>query len=280
VHTAHRPPDEGTHDVTDPGTTGRRSASERPLVIAHRGHCVDAPEQTVTAYREAVRRGAEMIEADVRMSRDGRLVMMHDATLDRTTSGSGPVSAFTWDELRTLDAGSWFDPEFAGERIPSLDDLFDLAQDASIPLCIEAKGGSAQETRSISLAIAEQIARRDRLHSDVLASFDHAALVAARAATPGVRTAPDRLPERGPSAAADLVRQARSTGARIVQHHHADLVGAVVADTQGAGVDIWAWPTTARDDIDRALRIGVAGVMGDDVSAMVDAVAAAFGDRT
>ncbi len=264
----------------DPDRTDLRPADERPLIIAHRGHSVGTPEQTVIAYREAARRGADMIEADVRRSRDGRLVMLHDATLDRTTLGSGPVSSMTWDELATLDAGSWFAPEFAGARIPSLEELFDLAEEQTLPLCLEAKGESARECRSISLAIAEQIARRGRLHCDVLASFDHAALIAAIHATPGLRTAPDRLPERGRSAASDLIGQARGAGATIIQHHHADLVDDVVLDTQTAGVDIWAWPTTERADIDRALELGVAGVMGDDVSALVEAVAAVFGHRT
>ena len=86
----------------------------RPLIIAHRGHSVEAPENTTRAYRRAIELGAEMIEADVNISRDGRLVMMHDATLDRTTNGEGPVSSATWNELAELDAGRWFGKDFAG----------------------------------------------------------------------------------------------------------------------------------------------------------------------
>jgi glycerophosphoryl diester phosphodiesterase len=109
------------------------------MVIAHRGDSRTCPEQTIAAYTQAAERGAEMIEADVHRTRDGRLIMLHDATLDRTTSGSGPVAAIDHVELRTLDAGSWFSPDFAGERVPTLDELFDLAQRFDIALCLEVK---------------------------------------------------------------------------------------------------------------------------------------------
>src|SRR5437764_15010234 len=92
--------------------------ARRPLIIAHRGHSAGAPEQTLAAYRMAARLGADMIEADVRQSRDGKLIMLHDAMLDRTTSGNGLAAELSWAELMKLDAGSWFAPAFAGERIP------------------------------------------------------------------------------------------------------------------------------------------------------------------
>jgi glycerophosphoryl diester phosphodiesterase len=90
------------------------------LVIAHRGASGHAPENTMAAFKKAVALGATFIETDLQLSRDAHFVAIHDATLDRTTNGSGAVHDMTLAELRRLDAGSWFGSEYAGERIPTL----------------------------------------------------------------------------------------------------------------------------------------------------------------
>ena len=241
-------------------------AGGRPLVIAHRGDSAAAPEQTLAAFELAVELGADMIEADIRRSRDGRLVMLHDAAVDRTTDGHGRVDRLSFAELRRLDAGSWFGPRFAGQRIPSLDELFELAGGAGIGLCLEAKGESREEHESIAMEVASEIGRRGRLGIDVLASFDHDALAAAAAAVPGLRCAPDRLPERGHVDGEELAGQAEAIGANIMQHHHEDLTPAVVAALHRAGIAVWAWPPETTEEIQRVLELGVDAVMGDDVA--------------
>lgn len=210
-----------------------------------------------------------MIEADVRRTRDDCLVMLHDATLDRTTSGSGPVAAINFADLRALDAGSWFGPPFAGQRVPTLDELFDLAARLDIALCLEVKSDGDQPAAGLALAVAEEIRRRGRLERDVLSSFDHRALGAARRAYPNLSLAPDRLPIRGPSTAEALIAQARAIGAEIIQHHHADLDPSIVAGCHGADLAVWPWPTTAPRDVARAHALGVDGLMGDDIAAIV-----------
>jgi glycerophosphoryl diester phosphodiesterase len=80
----------------------------RPLSIAHRGHSIAAPENTLDAYRRAIELGIDMIECDVNLTRDGELVMIHDWTVDRTTDGTGRVADLTLAEVRQLDAGAWF----------------------------------------------------------------------------------------------------------------------------------------------------------------------------
>jgi glycerophosphoryl diester phosphodiesterase len=241
----------------------------RPLVIAHRGNSAGAPEQTLAAFGQAVELGADMIEADVRRSRDGRLVLMHDALLDRTTSGHGRVDAATLDELRRLDAGEWFDARYAGQGIPTLDELFELAQSGGVGLCLEAKGETAEEHASVAQAIAHEIVRRGRLAVDVLASFDHRCLGAAAVAVPGLRLAPDRLPERGPAHGHALVEQAAAVGAEIIQVHHDDLTRAAVDEAHRAGVAVWPWPPETAFEIERVLALGADAVMGDDVALIV-----------
>ncbi|MCA1901957.1 MAG: glycerophosphodiester phosphodiesterase family protein [Candidatus Hydrogenedens sp.] len=89
-------------------------------VCAHRGDVKNAPENTIPAFKSAIKKGAHMIEFDVRMTKDGHLVLMHDATVDRTTNGSGKVSELTSEEIYKLDAGIKFNPSFAGTKIPSM----------------------------------------------------------------------------------------------------------------------------------------------------------------
>ena len=98
----------------------------RPLLIGHRGYPARYPENTLAAFTGAMDAGCDMIELDVTLTRDRRVVVIHDDTLDRTTNGSGSVRDRTVEEIRRLDAGSWFDPRFAAERVPLLDEVIAL----------------------------------------------------------------------------------------------------------------------------------------------------------
>src|SRR5690606_12934395 len=89
-------------------------------IVAHRGSSAEAPECTLASIRRAIAAGATAAEIDVRTTKDGALVVLHDATLNRTTNGTGAVNERTLAEVRALDAGSWFDPKFAGEKVPTL----------------------------------------------------------------------------------------------------------------------------------------------------------------
>ena len=97
-----------------------------PWIIAHRGYRQKYPENTLTAFHAAVQTGVSMIELDVMFSRDRKLVVIHDATLERTTNGHGAVNGYALEKLKRLDAGSWFDPKFADQRLPELSEVLDL----------------------------------------------------------------------------------------------------------------------------------------------------------
>lgn len=99
--------------------------SDAPLVIAHRGASSIAPENTLAAFNLAVELGADAIELDAKLTSDGCVVVHHDQTLERTTDGNGRLSERTVDGLKQLDAGSHFNPSFAGERIPTLEEVFE-----------------------------------------------------------------------------------------------------------------------------------------------------------
>jgi len=99
-----------------------------PLIIAHRGYSEKYPENTLVAFQSALDGNADMIELDITLSRDREIAVIHDDTLERTTNGSGEVADYGLNELKALDAGSWFDERFSGERIPTLEEVFDLVK--------------------------------------------------------------------------------------------------------------------------------------------------------
>jgi glycerophosphoryl diester phosphodiesterase len=146
------------------------------LKIGHRGAAAVAPENTLASFRRAVELGADAVEFDLHRTRDGRFVVIHDDTLDRTTDGRGWVADHTWADIGRLDAGAWFDRgQFAGERVPRLAEVLDWAKGARMPLAIELKRPNAALGRPRYAGLPERVVRlvRERdladlvlLHSD------------------------------------------------------------------------------------------------------------------
>jgi len=149
-------------------------------ICAHRGASDTHPENTIAAFREAIRLGAQMIEFDVALTGDGKLVLMHDHTIDRTTNGSGKPEDWLLADLKTLDAGSWKNKRFTGERIPTLGEALDFMP-RNIWLNVHLKGGAELAEKSARL-----IASKNRLHQAFLACGADAA-TAARAAEPRIK---------------------------------------------------------------------------------------------
>jgi glycerophosphoryl diester phosphodiesterase len=126
-----------------------------PLIVAHRGYRTKYPENTLSAFKAALDAGASMIELDVCLSCDRKLVVIHDATLQRTTNGHGPVNGLTLEELKQLDAGSWFHTEFAGERLPELIEVLELVDGRAI-INIEIKSNAYEPNHPLD-AIERQV---------------------------------------------------------------------------------------------------------------------------
>lgn len=93
------------------------------LVIAHRGASGDAPENTLSAIKKAVRMESDLVEIDLHLTKDGRVIVFHDVELERTTNGTGKISETNWEDIESLDAGSWFSEEFKGEKVPLFEDV-------------------------------------------------------------------------------------------------------------------------------------------------------------
>lgn len=114
------------------------------VAISHRGEHLHHPENTMPAFEEAIRLGADFIEVDVRTTADGKLVLSHDSTVDRCTNGHGEVSKMTFDEIRALDAGVKAGAQFAGTKVPAFDDVLDLAR-GKIGIYVDVKQVAARE---------------------------------------------------------------------------------------------------------------------------------------
>src|SRR5712692_10539889 len=123
--------------------TNKRGNRRTVWVVAHRGASGHAPENTLAAFRKAVALGATFIETDLQLSRDAHFVAIHDEAVNRTTNGQGAVHGMTLTELRRLDAGSWFGSDFAGERIPTLEEILEFSKKNDVVFYLEIKPGGS-----------------------------------------------------------------------------------------------------------------------------------------
>lgn len=228
------------------------------LGAAHRGASQEAPENTLAAFRCALLAKAPAVEFDVQRTRDGRLVVIHDQTVDRTTDGRGSVSSLTFDELRRLDAGRWFGPAFAGERVPSLDEVLDLVRGRASAL-LEIKNGPVFY-EGIESQIADALQRHGMIDAALVMSFDHPAVRTMRGAAPDVATAivySARL--------ADAVGAARAADADAVCPAWHLVTPRVVVDAHAAGLGVFPWTIDEEEALRRCLDWGVDGVTSNDV---------------
>jgi glycerophosphoryl diester phosphodiesterase len=242
----------------------------RPLAIAHRGHSIAHPENTLEAYRKAIELGIEMIECDVNVTRDGKLVMIHDSTLDRTTNGTGRVSAATWEEIQRLDAGGKFKPEFAGIPVPSTEETLLLYKETGTMSCFEVKGADAYESNRIALGLVELFVKHAMLDTAFMSSYHHEALKLAKAKCPELLLAPERLPDDAPADPPEAVRQAQSFPAPVLQHQYTVLTADVIRVLHENDIAVWSWSTTDEPSMVFSIELGADALMGDDVQLMLE----------
>ena len=242
----------------------------RPLSVAHRGHSIAYPENSLEAYRKAIELGVEMIECDVNITRDGKLVMMHDATLDRTTTGSGRVSASTWEEIQRLDAGGKFKSEFAGVRVPSTEETLLLYKEAGIFSCFEVKGADGDESDRVALGLTELFIKHDMLDKAFLSSYHHESLYLAQSKCPELLLAPERLPDDALADPPEALRQAQFFSAPVLQHQYTVLTADVVRLLHENEIAVWSWSTTDEPSMLFSIELGADALMGDDVQLMLD----------
>jgi glycerophosphoryl diester phosphodiesterase len=228
--------------------------------VAHRGYSAVAPENTLPAFAAAVRGGATLVEFDVRTTIDDVPVVIHDRTVDRTTSGSGHVWDLTYAEVAALDAGSWFSPAYAGVRVPTLAATLELLAAPGPELLLEIKPPA---TLSQVKTIMEMVASYGLLDRTVVQSFDPSVVRLVRETAPDVRRGLLRLRFE-----ADTVPLVDELDVVFCNPSIADVLAdpSTVAELTSRGVDVMPWTAndlTAWPDLAAA---GIAGLITDRVA--------------
>ncbi|HEX9489421.1 MAG TPA: glycerophosphodiester phosphodiesterase [Stellaceae bacterium] len=237
------------------------TAPERrwPRIIGHRGAALAAPENTLAGFCMAAALNVEWVEFDVRLTSDGRCILLHDDTLDRTTNGRGPVSRLTFDEVRRLDAGTWFGPDFAGQPVPGLEETIGLLAQLNLGAVVELKPGPGAEAatgRTAAAVLAERWPAA--LPPPVLSSFKPTALAAARAVAPHLARAllVGTLPR-------DWRRQVEALDCAMLHADQRRLDQPTVEIVRDAGLSLFAYTVNLPQRAQELFSWGVDSVFSD-----------------
>jgi len=227
------------------------------FIWAHRGASAAAPENTLAAFRAAEDAGADGIELDVHLSRDGVPVVIHDETVDRTTDGHGRISSMSVGQLQQLDAGSWFSPAFSGEKVPTLEEVFSWAADR-LRFNVEIKAGPA------GLAVIELLRAFPQARV-LVSSFDHALLEKLRLQDPDLPLGfliDSRFWRRA-------VRMAVDSRAESVHPRYDLLSRSLMAACHRNGLAVHCWTVDSPDVCISLRRLGAAGLFTNDPALIV-----------
>lgn len=233
------------------------SISRFPLVAAHRGYSALYPENTLSSFRAAAALGVDFIECDLRLTGDEVPMVIHDASLDRTTTGTGAVSAHTAVEVMALDAGSWKGSEFSGEPVPTLAEVLTLSLDPR--LIVEIKD------RHMAAQVVDVMRQAACVPSSVTVfSFAPDALVDLRALEPGINTVwlIDDVPHEE-HARTRYLSYALSHGVQGIGLDHRQLDADLVRLARLHCLSVFCWTVNELDDMIRLIHLGVDAIISD-----------------
>jgi glycerophosphoryl diester phosphodiesterase len=238
----------------------------RPLLIGHRGYPALCPENTLASFEGAMQAGCDMIELDVTLTRDRKVVVIHDDTLDRTTNGKGPVSGHALEEIKALDAGSWFDARFAEERVPELSEVIKLTAGRCM-LNIEIKESAFEAIYPVD-AIEHQVVKlvntRGAMDRVIISSFDTRILerIAAMDAPPAVAYISDHGADKS---VLEMLLKMRAFSwhprFKILTRAQVDMLHA-------AGLKVFPWTINTRKEAEKLLALGVDGLICNELRVM------------
>ena len=233
-----------------------------PWVVAHRGYRQKYPENTLAAFQAAMEAGVSMIELDVNFSRDRKVVVIHDATLERTTDGHGAVSDNTMAELKKLDAGSWFDPRFADQHLPELSEVLDLVNGRAM-VNIEIKAHAYEHNHppdAIEKQVVALVKQKNMQDSVLISSFEIDILVQIASM-------------QDPPAIALISKTPTSnriveicTHLKVFSWHpdHQIVTPSQVDRMQAAGLKVFPYNVDTYEDYVKMMKMKVDGVITDD----------------
>ncbi len=230
-----------------------------PTIFAHRGVSAVAPENTLVAFQAALDQGVKAVEFDVQLSADQNVIVIHDDTVNRTTNGTGKVRELTLDQLKTLDAGSAFSADFAGERIPVVEEVFERFG-SKLYLNIELKNYATPLD-----ALPEKVAglvRRYRLEEWVMfSSFNPVALNRTYRALPD--TPIGLLTLKGASGFLGRALFTRWLSPQAIHPHKDDVSEGFMLDQRRAGRRVNVWTVNELEEMKHLVDLGVDGIITD-----------------
>ncbi len=226
---------------------------ESLAVVAHRGASGTCPENTAAAFAEALRLGVDSIELDIHRSADGGLIIIHDRSVDRTSNGKGRVAELTTTQIAGLDAGSWYDPAFAGQRFLLFDEALDLIPD-SVRLNVHVKADD-EDRPQVAPEVVDVLVARGRLENAFIAA-DAAALRCARERAPKLQIC--NLSVRP---AEDYVARCAQIDCLILQPGHAMTTLELVEDAHEHGMEVNPFFADEEPEMQRLIDCGVDGIL-------------------
>jgi glycerophosphoryl diester phosphodiesterase len=250
-----------------------------PLILGHRGASALAPENTLAAFSRAISDGADGIEFDVRLARDGVAIVIHDASLKRTGLIDRLVSELTAGELCAVDVGSWFaeraqNPKqsFSGEKLPTLAQVFELFSAHDGVLYVEMKCDPAEGT-ALAAEVVRLTRKTEMVDRVVVESFDHSAIAAVKKIDSGIRTAalfePKLTRPISTIRRRKIVDAALAVSADEVALHHTLAAQRVVEKARQAGLEVVVWTVDDPIWIKRARALGIKALISNDPGSML-----------
>lgn len=228
----------------------------KPLIIAHRGASSEAPENTLAAFQLAMDQGCDGIELDIHLTKDGKLVVIHDENIKRTTNGEGIVGEMTAAELKKYDAGSWFSRKYKGEKIPLLEEVFEIVP-REILINIEIKN-IPSFYQGIEKKLSDFLNRSNRMDQVLVSSFDYLCLYRLKQMNPAIKIGllyyENFQDYFGLANHFGLPVESMQPSFKTLQEHD-------VRIAIESGLKIFPWTVNSKSNMEKMIRYGVTGII-------------------
>lgn len=244
------------------GKTISKQEQQEMVNVAHRGASGHAPENTMEAFQKGVEMKADYIEIDVQMTEDGELVVIHDTTVDRTTNGTGKVGDLTLEEIEQLDAGSWFSEVYAGEEVPTFEEVLDAFR-GKTGILIELKAPELYPgvEQKVADALNERNMSKPNNNKIIIQSFNHQSMKKSKELLPnlshGVLTG---------GSWADVTEEQLAQFAVYADYFNPTMnivTHELVSDVHEAGMDIYPYTSRSQEQALRLFDLNVDGIITD-----------------
>ncbi|KNF09491.1 glycerophosphoryl diester phosphodiesterase [Gottschalkia purinilytica] len=230
---------------------------KKPLIIAHRGASAYAPENTISSFKKAIEMKSDGIELDVQMTKDNEIVVCHDEMLNRTTNGVGYIKDLTLKEIKALDAGSWYNEKYKGEKIPTLEEVFEIVKDKNILINIELKNIFIHYD-GLEEKVVDLIQKKELTDNVIISSFNYPSLIEIKKINRKIKVAPLYMFKFD-----DLLVHAKRINSSGISMISMLIDDKFINDCKDNGFNTYFFTINDRCEMMRVLKKGVSGILTD-----------------